>query len=442
MRAVEPSSATESSGSGRPARGARGDDDHLGVAAPQPDVDQGAVERCGHLGGHRGQRVGHGEPDGRLHGVRQQPRGLPRLIARRSAAVVSEWRSASTYSVRSMASLWHHCDVIASVTTTPTAPTVGSVRARDRAAPCPGHRPDAVHPAGRRALGDRRRGRAGAGRVRRAGLLPGLGQAEPGHRHQRGLPAAHPRGRSPVGARARLGEHVPDRGVPVADARADPAPALLLQPALPALRARAGRRDGRARGDRRGPGAARGVPGRDRGRAGGLHASCWAAWRSASPTSPTPPCGASRPGRRPARCCRPPPRRGSSSPATTAPGGTSSRCGPASTPTSRSASWPSPACASCSGWPATSSATSGSARWPTAREVAASPVRHRGLGRDSSVPGRTPRARGGAPIDTQYEDLLRRVLEQRHAEGRPHRHRHGQPVRRAAALRPVRAASR
>jgi thymidylate synthase (FAD) len=51
----------------------------------------------------------------------------------------------------------------------------------------------------------------------------------------------------------------------------------------------------------------------------------------------------------------------------TAPGGTSSPCGPASTPTSRSASSPSHACGSCSGWPGTSSTTSGSARWPTAR---------------------------------------------------------------------------
>ena len=58
-------------------------------------------------------------------------------------------------------------------------------RARDRAAPGPGHRPDAVHPAGRRAVGDRRRRRAGARRVRRAGLLPVVGQAEPGHGHQR-----------------------------------------------------------------------------------------------------------------------------------------------------------------------------------------------------------------------------------------------------------------
>ena len=78
-------------------------------------------------------------------------------------------------------------------------------------------------------------------------------------------------------------------------------------------------------------------------------ATCSRAWRRSSPTSRTARCAASRPGRPPARSCPMRPRRGSWSPATTAPGGTSSPCGPASTPTSRSASWPSPACASCSG---------------------------------------------------------------------------------------------
>ena len=60
--------------------------------------------------------------------------------------------------------------------------------------------------------------------------------------------------------------HVPDRRLPVAHPRAGPAPALLLQPALAALRARARRRVGRAGGHRRGPGAARAVPRRDRAR--------------------------------------------------------------------------------------------------------------------------------------------------------------------------------
>ena len=39
--------------------------------------------------------------------------------------------------------------------------------------------------------------------------------------------------------------------------------------------------------------------------------SCWRGWRSASRTSATRRCGASRPGRRPARCCRTRPRPGS-----------------------------------------------------------------------------------------------------------------------------------
>ena len=68
----------------------------------------------------------------------------------------------------------------------------------------------------------------------------------------------------------------------------------------------------------------------------------------AAATSPPPSC-ASRPGRRPGRCCPTRPRPGSWSPATTAPGGTSSRSGPASTPTWRSGSWPWRACAQLSG---------------------------------------------------------------------------------------------
>jgi thymidylate synthase (FAD) len=84
--------------------------------------------------------------------------------------------------------------------------------------------------------------------------------------HQRGLPAAHPRGRPPVGARARQRHLLPVGHQPLAHPRADPAPALQLQPALAALRARARRRDGRARRHRRGPRAARDVPGGLRGR--------------------------------------------------------------------------------------------------------------------------------------------------------------------------------
>ena len=140
---------------------------------------------------------------------------------------------------------------------------------------------------------------------------------------------------------------LPHRRLALAHPRADPAPALLLLAAVPALRARAERRDGRAGGHRRGPGAAREVR---RGRATPRSRptpSCSRGWRRSSPTSSTPPCAASRRARPPARCCRTPPRPGSSSPATTARGGTSSRCAPPSTPTSRSARWPSRACASC-----------------------------------------------------------------------------------------------
>ena len=183
----------------------------------------------------------------------------------------------------------------------------------------------------------RRRRRPGPGRVRGPRLLPVVDQAQPAHRHQRGLPAAHPRGRAPVGARARLGELLPHRGVALAHPRADPPPALLLQPALAALRARAQRRDGRARGHRGRPGAARALRGGRRGIGRRPTRSCWRGWRSGSPTSRTRRCGASRPGRPPARSCPTPPRPASSSPATTGPGGTSSRCGPPSTPTSRSA---------------------------------------------------------------------------------------------------------
>ena len=44
----------------------------------------------------------------------------------------------------------------------------------------------------------------------------------------------------PVGARARQRDVLPHRHLPLAHPRADPAPALLLLPAVPALRARSG----------------------------------------------------------------------------------------------------------------------------------------------------------------------------------------------------------
>ena len=166
---------------------------------------------------------------------------------------------------------------------------------------------------------------------------------------------------------------LPHRRLPLVHPRADPAPALLVLPAVPALRARARRRDGRARRHRRRPGAAREVRRGGRGQRRGPTTSCWRAWRSGSPTSPTPRCAASRPGRRPARCCPTPPRPGSWSPATTGPGGTSSPCGPPSTPTWRSARWPSSACASCSGSPPNVFADFTISTLADGTEVAASP---------------------------------------------------------------------
>ena len=242
-----------------------------------------------------------------------------------------------------------------------------------RAAEGPARREDRVLPARGRAVGDRRRRGPGAGRVRGPRLLPVVDQAEPGHRHERGLPAAHPRGRAPVGARARVGQLLPHRRVAVADPRADPPPPLLLQPALAALRPRARRRDGGAGRHRGRSGAARAVRRGGRGGGEGVRGAARRAWSGGSPTSRTRRCGASRPGRPRARSCPTPPRPASWSPATTGRGGTSSRCGPRSTPTSRSARWPSSACASCSARCRTSSATSSSARLDDGTEIASSP---------------------------------------------------------------------
>ena len=112
-------------------------------------------------------------------------------------------------------------------------------------------------------------------------------QAQPAHRHQRGLPAPHPRGRAPVGARARLGELLPHRRVALAHPRADPAPALLLQPALAALRARARTpRWSSPRSSRPTRSCTRCSPRPPRRRSRRTR-SCWRGWRSASPTSRT-----------------------------------------------------------------------------------------------------------------------------------------------------------
>src|SRR5690242_13906544 len=95
-------------------------------------------------------------------------------------------------------------------------------------------RVDAVRGTARHRLEHRRRRRRGTGRVRRAGLLRVVAQAEPRDRHECGLSAAHPRGGPPVGARARDRDDVRARRVALADPRADPTPALQLLAALAA----------------------------------------------------------------------------------------------------------------------------------------------------------------------------------------------------------------
>ncbi|CAA9355511.1 MAG: Thymidylate synthase ThyX, partial [uncultured Frankineae bacterium] len=142
---------------------------------------------------------------------------------------------------------------------------------RARAAEGPGHRLHALRAAGRRPVGDRQRRRAGAGRVRRARLLPVVEQAQPHDGVQRRLPAPHPRGRPPVGARARQRHLLPDRHQPLAHPRADPAPPLQLLAAEPALRPRARRRHGGAGRHRRRPRAARAVRRDQRAGAGLVH---------------------------------------------------------------------------------------------------------------------------------------------------------------------------
>ena len=85
-------------------------------------------------------------------------------------------------------------------------------------------------------------------------------------------------------------------------------------------------------------------------------------------------CVANRPARPRAPYYPTPPRPASSSPATTGPGGISSRCGPASTPTSRSGGWPSRACGSWSTSRLRCSATSRSPALADGTEVATSPL--------------------------------------------------------------------
>ena len=83
-----------------------------------------------------------------------------------------------------------------------------------------------------------------------ARLLPVVGQAESGDRDERRISATHPRGRSPIGHRARERDVLHHRRLAIADPRVDPAPALFLQPAVTALRAVRRCGDGRARSHR------------------------------------------------------------------------------------------------------------------------------------------------------------------------------------------------
>ena len=166
------------------------------------------------------------------------------------------------------------------------------------------------------------------------------------------LPAAHPRGRPPLGARARQGDHVPVRGLPVADPRADPAPALLLQPAVPAVRARADAAVVEPAVIAEDPELhERFLAATDAALAAyaelleGLEKR-FADVAQRHPATQAGPAG--RP-RGAAERHRDPDRRHRQLPCLAALRRHARR---ASTPTSRSASWPSPACASCSGSPA------------------------------------------------------------------------------------------
>ena len=141
--------------------------------------------------------------------------------------------------------------------------------------------------------------------------------------------------------------HVPHRGVPVGGARAGAAPALLLQPALPAIRARAGRRVVEPAVIAEDPELHdRFLAATDAALAAYAELLDGLEQRFADvPNAVAAPQAGPPGGPRGAAELRS--RRASWSPATTARGGTSWRCGPASTPTSRSASWRSPACGSC-----------------------------------------------------------------------------------------------
>ena len=91
MRAVRASSSPSSGAVRRAAAGRRRlggrdvvGDDEVRIAAPQADLDAGAVEGGGDLGGGVGQRLQEGHPHRRVEGVRQPIGGVDhRLAARR-----------------------------------------------------------------------------------------------------------------------------------------------------------------------------------------------------------------------------------------------------------------------------------------------------------------------------------------------------------------------
>ncbi len=178
-----------------------------------------------------------------------------------------------------------------------------------RAADGEADRLDSVPAAVRHRLGHRCRRWSGTRRVRRPGLLRIVEQAQPEDRDECRLSAPHSRGRAPVGDRARHCDLLHHRGVAIADPRADPAPALLVQPALAALCAgRSGRRRGRARCHRRRSGAAQTLRRGDHGRRRGVPETARTPGteirRAALPRR----CAPSRRARRRARSSRTPPR--------------------------------------------------------------------------------------------------------------------------------------
>ena len=193
----------------------------------------------------------------------------------------------------------------------------------------------------------RRRGRPGARRVRRAGLLPVVAEAEPGDRHQRRLPArtSSRSGTCRCWSTARstfyftgvsrsftheLIRHrhfsysqLSQRYVPERDAAMVEPDVIADDPELHKRFVEAAEASVRAYNE-----LLEGLEQR------------FADEPNADAAPQAGPAGGPR-GTAQRR-----PRPGSWSPATTGPGGTSSRCGPPSTPTWRSASWPWSACAS------------------------------------------------------------------------------------------------